>query len=357
MQHISERAAGLDSKNSPSQSLDNSCVATHPYSYKVPSPPRIMIPPLGFYDNASLRDLVFDPTSSPGFETNVAEFLETVTFANYSLKSATMDWKYEQRQEAQKILPFLYLGPVSMARNGKFLQSEGITMILAVRTKLSARLGLLRSKVAEDLGLETMIIDVADSQGLISSFSQAAGAINHHLLSKFRDMTSVNPDIRIAAENVKRQDWDMPHRSPESPGQPTLPGKILVYCESGNERSSIVMAAYMMSMYSLDLVSAIQLIQSQRFCVIFDDAAKTLLQSYQNILEAKRDVVRFNLHSEMKTLGPWKEGFSIYEAKGRLNKRSIDDTHDDDMDLESDVENYDRGRFQSRGEVAPFLDG
>ena len=44
-----------------------------------------------------------------------------------------VDWKYESRHHAQHVLPYLFLGPITAARDAKFLRDEGITMLLAVR--------------------------------------------------------------------------------------------------------------------------------------------------------------------------------------------------------------------------------
>ena len=73
-------------------------------------------------------------------------------------------------------------------------------------------------------------------------------------------------------------------------------GKVLVFCESGNERAAGVVAAYLMERHKdVDYIKAMQLVQAQRFCVNFDDAMKRLLQGYWDILCAKRAVAA---HSE-----------------------------------------------------------
>ncbi|KAK3081559.1 hypothetical protein LTR53_020464, partial [Teratosphaeriaceae sp. CCFEE 6253] len=68
-------------------------------------------------------------------------------------------------------------------------------------------------------------------------------------------------------------------------------GKVLVFCESGNERSAGVVAAYLMETHAdVDFIKAMQLVQAQRFCANFDDAMKRLLQGYWDILRAGRQV-------------------------------------------------------------------
>ena len=85
---------------------------------------RIGLPDLGIMQGS----VDFDATGFP----NVA-FLSQVTHGNIIYQNNMIDWKYEQRHQAQRILPFLYLGPVAAARDVAFLQRSGITMVVAVR--------------------------------------------------------------------------------------------------------------------------------------------------------------------------------------------------------------------------------
>jgi hypothetical protein len=61
-------------------------------------------------------------------------------------------------------------------------------------------------------------------------------------------------------------------------------------CETGNDRSAAVVAAYLMAMYGLDTVQAVQFMQLQRFCVALGDDFKFQLQTYGDILRARGDV-------------------------------------------------------------------
>ena len=253
-----------------------------------------------------------------------------------------LEWKYEQRRMAQQILPFLYLGPVSAAKDRNFLQKEGITMVIAVRNIMSAHARLLGSKAAQELGLETKMVDVAGNQELIAAFPRAIEAINSHLSAMYRQ-----DQVRCTQAAATSQ--ADPH---------STPGRVLVFCESGNERSATLVAAYIMAMYSTDLVKAIQIVQAQRFAVAFDDSLRNLLSTYEMILMAKRDIVQadnrlLGVPGGVKSTGASTGNDS--EAS-RRSKRTFDETYDDDMETDGGNVDQDHGRFETRDGSAPFQD-
>lgn len=314
------------------------------YTFRVPSPPRIIVPPPtlnanGIPDLHVVQGSDFDFESS-GFAN--AEFLKTVTYGNFILSNSMLEWKYEQRRMAQQILPFLFLGPVSVARDRDFLRREGITMVLAVRNTMSAHAKLLGTKVAQELGIEGKIIDVAGNQELIAAFPRAIEAINIHLSSMYQRAQTSGVAANITSQGE----------------MPPAPGKVLVFCESGNERSATLVTAYIMAMYSTGLVKAVQIVQAQRFAIAFDDSLRNLLSTYEIILEAKRNVVqadnsldafyRANGNANLNTKGK--------SEATKIAKRSLDDAYDDDMDMDADNPYFDDGRFERRGGSAPFQD-
>ena len=301
----------------------------------MPSPPRVMVPP-PILDESGIPVLGIDNDASFNFESNGfanAGFLQTVTYGDFMTGNNMLDWKYEQRRRAQRILPFLFLGPVSAARDRDYLQREGITMVLAVRNTMSAQARLLGTKAAAELGIENKTVDVASNQALIAAFPTAIEYINSHLSVMYRLEESKTPAT---------QDGDV--RS--------TPGKVLVFCESGNERSAGLVVAYIMAMYSMDVIKAIQIVQAQRFCVSFDDPMKTLLQSYDAILGAKRDVL-VSMHRARVGL----EAGTAAVIMKKMSKRNLDEAYDDDMDMDGMSEHMDRGRFEKREGFAPFRDG
>jgi len=203
-------------------------------------------------------------------------------------------------------------------------------MLLVIRDTTTATANLLNGKKATDqLGIECKTIDVRGNQELIRAFPRAIETINNHLVEVYRQRGGIIP------ENLP------------SDVAPTW-GKILVFCESGNERSATIVAAYLMKIYGLDLVSAIQYIQTQRFCVAFDDGLKNLLFNYQQLLEAERSV---SMEQQVTTILPYRNGQPIVTTR---EKRSRDEVEDD---MEMDDGNADDvSRFEGRTPFAPFLE-
>ena len=244
---------------------------------------------------------------------------------------------------AQQILPFLYLGPMAAARDRNFLQREGITMVLAVRNTMSAQAKLLGSKAAQEMGIETRNVDVAGNQELIAAFPRAIDVINTHLSAMYQLQQARGAQATASAQNHP----------------PSTPGKVLVFCESGNERSATLVTAYIMAMYSADLIKAIQIVQAQRFAVAFDDSLRNLLSTYEIILRAKRDVVQADSRI-VGNGGTGKPGLnnSTNGGLGKSSKRTIDDSYedDDDMDMDGGDRFLDHGRFEGRASSAPFHD-
>lgn len=302
------------------------------WSYRVPSPPSVHVPP----PRLNARGIPdFQLSQNPqDFEYNGfanIEFLKTVTYDNLVTTNALLDWKYERRRQAQQILPFLFLGPYMAARDSAFLQRESITMVVAVRDTLSAQAKLLGSKAAESLGILSRTVDVAGNQELIAAFPIAIELINQHLSDQFNSrhsqpLNSIGPGSSI-----------------------TTPGKVLVFCETGNERSAALIVAYLMAMYSMECVKAMQFTQAQRFAISIDDPMKHLLQTYESILKAKRDVMRA---AESSTHFDTENQTGNGAKPLQHGKRTLNDTYDE-MELDNDE---DSARFEDRTAIAPFED-
>lgn len=320
-------SAKMSQPSSPSDA-DYKVLPQQGWSYRVPLPPQICIPP-PTCNRIGIPDLRIgqDPSNFDRTGFRNIEFLKTVSTDNIIRDNNYKDWKYEQRRAAQQVLPFLWLGPVSAARDSSFLQSHQITMILAMRNIQSGGAISLRSKAAVQLGIESRAIDVAGTYEVIPALLSGIEIINTH----------------VSDLHKKRQvETSFPSNTSVSP-----PGKVLVYCESGNELSSIFLAAYLMAIYSIDLVKAIQVIQAQRFCAPFDDASKFLLQTFGDIVQAQRD-------SLLATTGASHKGTSEERAhsmaiKANGSKRNLDKMYNEEGDGELDIE-WD----QTRKGYAPF---
>ena len=132
---------------------------------------------------------------------------------------------------------------------------------------------------------------------------------------------------------------------------------MLVVCETGNDRSAAVVAAYLMAMYGLDTVQAVQFMQLKRFCVALGDDFKFQLQAYGDILRARGDVGATGGHHYQLGQGQPGGGLSSGAVTGGNVKRRIDQTMEeagekgeDGMAMEMDDERYACRNF------APFVD-
>lgn len=171
-------------------------------------------------------------------------------------------WTYEMRREAQQVLPFLYLGPSNAARDRTFLRRTGITKVVAVRDRrlADARL-LVVEHVAKEMDIVSECIDVTGLGDLLRALPAAVQSINQHMLR----------DVATDADGVST-------------------GKVLVFCETGNVRAPPVVAAYLMSMFGMELVDTLRFLSKMRFCISLDEEAKHMLLSFGDLLKARRDV-------------------------------------------------------------------
>ncbi|KAK3669307.1 hypothetical protein LTR78_010806 [Recurvomyces mirabilis] len=297
---------------------------TSEYTYRVPTPPRIVVPPPTLNSDA-LPSITLSALQS-------ANFLNNINYTNLVTQNALIEWTYERRREAQMILPFLYLGPMTAAKDESFLRGEtghgvgetrvpgSITMVLGVRQKHSFESKLMHGALRKPraLGIVCETVDLANNQDLIQKFPQTTAMINDHLAQYFR--------------------------------QTGKTGKVLVVCESGNERGAGVVAAYLMGTHTdVDFIKAMQLVQAQRFCANFDDAMKRLLQGYWDILCATRQVAAVNESNHDSN------GTVTVPLSGPQNastKRGLQRDEDEDMD---GIDEDDLERFGGRT-FAPFTD-
>lgn len=233
------------------------------------------------------------------------------------------------------VLPFLYLGPSSATKDMDFLKAEGVTLLLAIRSKQSALARLVGgSKAAAEIGIEADSFDVLDQQGLVAILPSIIRRINEHLCPTGSDQIGSAPHHNTnGSNNTKR--------------------KVLVFCESGNERSASVVIAYLMAMINLELFPAIHTVQCQRFCISIEEQMRHALLSFESILQAKRDVAKAS---------PQKYGqhLDVPSDLKLMRKRSIDDVGagiDTPMDTSPAMNGeMDNERFLDREGSAPFQD-
>ncbi|KAK5175828.1 uncharacterized protein LTR77_000968 [Saxophila tyrrhenica] len=276
-------------------------------AYRVPTPPRIIVPPPALNQD-HLPDITLNTLDSA--------FTTSVDQKNLITQNVLQEWTYERRREAQLILPYLFLGPMTSAKDETWLRKEGITCVLGVRQKGAFESKLMNGALrkAAEMGIEHYTVDLGGHQDLIQAFPSTSAHVQNHVKHML-----------------------------ESTGQM---GKVLVFCESGNERSAGVVAAYLMEAHEgVDYIKAMQFTQAQRFCVNFDDGVKRLLQGYWDILCARRQVAAQSTDSQAVN-------GSANTAVQSTPKRSLQRDEDEDIDGMGgdDVE-----RFGGRTFV-PFVD-
>lgn len=334
--------------NNNAQLLQPTSFPAAPYSSRAPSPPYIHVPPplhpnLARTDTIPTTNDATHPSTATTTTTDDNDILMTIypsataahttRFTPAQLLAITQGgpqrarasvWVYESRRAAQPILDFLYLGPASAAKDRAFLLHKGITMVLCARDARFATGGMLvggARRAVEGSGVVVEGIDIADGSELVGVFSVAARVVNEHLLA--------------LAEEGRR-------------------GKVLVVCETGNGRSAAVVAAYLMEMYGLGIVHAVQFMQLQRFCVALGDDLKFQLSTYEDILRAKGDV---GIMSGQQPQVQQQPGDMGWERAGGNVKRRIEQTREDADEEGGDdmVMDMDNERYASRN-FAPFVD-
>lgn len=252
-------------------------------------------------------------------------------------------WSYESRRKAQRILDWLYLGPSSAARDRNFLEKEGITMVLAIRHAVDgcARampfLNVGSTPATRDLGIAVECVEVKSTHHLAAAFPSIIRKINDHILAVHRHKRDMPPP-------GAHQDGGLPERPAR--------GRVLVVCETGNDRSGTVVAAYIMAMFNVGVVEAICFLNIHRLSASLTAEPKHLLAAWGDILKAKSAV------SVLQGEAPQRESADAAFGVGS-RKRYIEATFNDDEDsvMQGDGrETHDDVlRFGGRS-FAPFAD-
>ncbi|WYZ46361.1 hypothetical protein EsH8_IX_000586 [Colletotrichum jinshuiense] len=308
-------------------------IAAAPYSHRPPSPPYIPIP-MTFPKGPAASTIVpsFDNVDAMRL---TSEDLSIITRnKSQTATDRSVGWSYEARRKAQSILDFLYLGPLSVARDEAWLAQEGITMVIVSRHARVAQARLMSvDKAARSLGIVVEYLDVLDNNELIRGFPEVVRKINGHLLDVYRSQAMAVQEGQMIIDNSNFKS-----------------GKVLLVCETGNDRSAFVAAAYVMTVYGKDMVSTVQFISIQRFSANFDEDGKRMLQAYEDILTAQKNVSNATRHVP--------RGGQLGEPSGG-GKRRIEATYDEDDRQSGDgYDSFitDRERYQERSRFVPFVD-
>ncbi|RDA96296.1 hypothetical protein CP533_1625 [Ophiocordyceps camponoti-saundersi (nom. inval.)] len=292
-----------------------------PYSLRAPSPPPLNIPVI--HASAAIHLTPSAEGIDPTMLTTDDVLLITGGKPHLAATDHISSWRYEDRRMAQPILDFLYLGPVSVVRDDDFLRREAISMIIVARDARMAETRLISvDAAATRRGILCHFVDFESPSGLINAWFRAVRLINHHLLAFHH---AYGPSRR---------------------------GKVLVTCETGNDRSAAIVVAYLMALFGADTIQAIQFIMVQRFCCFFDEDAKRLLAAWYDILKARCAVASQPSPHDVSSQQPqaqdgcWPTPAFMAVIPEAKVKRGIDDV--------TDV--LDADRFIGREYLAPFGD-
>jgi serine/threonine/tyrosine-interacting protein len=360
--------------------LARGVASTAPYITRPPSPPYIHVPSISAEGLSSISlTPAFDRIDSSQL---TQQDLRIITRNEIQLaKDSAVEWRYESRRQAQRILDFIWLGPSSVLRDTDFLQREKFTLLLGVRHSRLAQANFMRraEQTAQTLGIKSDFIDLDSNSNLIRAAETTVRVINGHMLEVYQRQGLALPqgvEANGGADVVKAgQSLDVDPAS----GNSTMVvndknfkrGRVLVYCETGNDRSAAIVAAYIMAVFGVDLVRALQFVCLQRFCSNFEDDTKHALQSFEGILNARRTVQRAgqttpesSTGSASYAAGQNSEGAEQARSTPRpKGKRGIEDTMDIDDDrlvapgpLKSlAFSELDKDRYVDR-HIAPFVD-
>lgn len=116
-------------------------------------------------------------------------------------------------------------------------------------------------------------------------------------------------------------------------------GRILIFCESGNDRSPVLIAAYLMLVYGLAWHESLNFIHGFRFSVSLNGSMNDMLKTWEGIVGAERDTAEAIRFDAASTAGVT-----------RKVKRTLDDAYDSDETMTDEFE------VTTRPGVSPFVD-
>lgn len=331
---------------------------TSAYDTALPRPPTILLPFINPPTSTSTGAL--SPSPHP------TEYIPLLTAYNINpthllLHPPPVDWTYSSRHAAQPLLPYLLLGPNSVARSADYLLSQHVTLALCFRTwtPTTTRSGPLTQAAA--LGIEAHYVDAPSPQHLVAAWPRLIRQINEHVGARLGPAASTNADWTCFAN-----DNDNANANTTSvPSTASRRANVLLCCESGNQSSAATAVAYCIDLFGVDLVHAMSFVQSRRFCVALDEETKSVLQAHEGIVAARRAV----LWEQARAAGVVGDGAAAgatgangpgMKAHGqRVGKRGADDLGEGEVDMihddncDGNLQGY--GMVQGRG-YAPFED-
>lgn len=287
------------------------------------------MPPASIDYSSGVETLIIPSKCTPiqrtGSQYGNAQFLAALTKSStLSFEHGMTRWQYGNRSTAQDILPYLLLGPINFARDPELIRKAGITMMIAVRSKITAEkipniMNPLRFPSTQ--GIVTATFDIDTAFDALRGRSEIIKAMNDHIEASCEGKTISHLE--------------------------DIPGKILVFCETGNERAPLLVAMYLMVVWGLDGISAYQAIQARRFGVGMGTEIMTMLETFTQICEAERSVVKTQNEEN---------GDIASSTATKKSKRNIEATYDDDDYSIEEMDSTQLHHDEHRAGVAPFAE-
>lgn len=170
---------------------------------------------------------------------------------HFDESSTGSTWAYELRHKAQEIIPGLWIGPLRVLRDIEFFKQNNIKVLISV-TDVRTVPVVLRD------------VYIPSNDYMCHSIDPG----NHNT-----NPLAIVPQLAGTCDIIKKA---------QNNGIGTF-----IFCETGNEQSAVVAAAYIMFDRKIELIPAIQVVQSRRFSISLDDAAKHNLQTFADICKAR----------------------------------------------------------------------
>lgn len=301
-------------------------VANQPYNQEAEYQPHTTIlEPAEFDSTNGVLQLTYRPfqlNSNTYGNPGLLKAISAVSLTPIGYAANKYGWKYDSRRKAQAILPFLHLGPTPVARDPAYISENNISLVIAVR---SARAATSQPKLLDPArfpscdNVQTATFDVDSPYDVI---------------------TRIKPILKLMTDHLESRTADTAINSLDDIG-----GKILVFCETGNDRSPVLVAAYLMLVYGIAWHESLNLIHAYRFSVSLSGSMNEMLKTLDGTFRAEADTAAvFNsVSGQQASLRGGAEG-------RRPFKRTIDDAYDSDETMTDDHE------VATRPGIAPFID-
>lgn len=292
------------------------------YSDRAPSPPYITLHSTGGREAGQDAYTIWPCVANLSALHLTREELRIVTRDQPQVASdGAGTWMYEQRRGPQPVLDYMSIGPTSGIRDHDYLRQNNVSMIVVVRDARMANMPSLSvTKACEAFNIEASFVNVNVDNPL-------------HLIRELPEIIFKLNSHMISLHNQSQAETGVPRS-----------GHILVTCDSGNDRSAAIVAAYIMAVYGASMHKAAQFLHRRRFSCNFDEGTKRMLQTWEELLLAQAAVVADQQATQYGAAPP--------KSKRRLHDMLVPDIH---IQGATTCVSYDEDRFQER-RFAPFRD-